>query len=75
MTIIAIDFGTSNTVIAVRDADQERVVRLPGLSVRLDPLVEAVPTLVFVDSQQITIGEPFEPAAGNAGSPALFSQL
>jgi molecular chaperone DnaK (HSP70) len=58
MSIIAIDFGTSNTVIAIQDGEQERVVRLPGLSVRLDPSVDAVPTLVFVDSQQITIGEP-----------------
>jgi molecular chaperone DnaK (HSP70) len=64
MTAIAIDFGTSNTVVAIQDAATQRPTTLT-----LDPLarrmstargsVSVVPSLVFVHSaDRIAVGEP-----------------
>ncbi len=60
MSIVAIDFGTSNTVIAVLDPEQDQIqiLSLPELSARLDPQVDAVPTVVYVDPERIWVGEP-----------------
>lgn len=62
MTAVAIDFGTSNTVISLLEPDTQAptTLRLPGLS-RLfnDPEVAVIPSLVFVrGAGDFVVGEP-----------------
>lgn len=54
-TSYAIDFGTSNTVIARWNAatDTAELVKLPGLSQQLRSLPPLIPSLVYVEDAQI----------------------
>jgi molecular chaperone DnaK (HSP70) len=62
MTAIAIDFGTSNTIVAMIDPVTQlpRSMKFEGLSRVLDTVesVMAVPTLLSVQPDRIVIGEP-----------------
>lgn len=60
MTAIAIDFGTSNTVISLLEPDTQAPVtlRVPNLS-RLFNEVAVIPSLVFVQGKgEFVVGEP-----------------
>lgn len=64
MTIIAIDFGTSNTIVSILEADTKaaKTIRLPEIS-RLftygdNQTIAVTPTLVFIkEANQLVLGE------------------
>lgn len=67
MTVVAIDFGTSNTVVSIIDPDTKKPItlRFEGISrffyssygATAEDLVYVVPSLVFVGSDRLLFGE------------------
>lgn len=62
MNTVAIDFGTSNTVVCIQDStiQSSRVLKLERLSRQfetVDGQVDVVPSLVFVAEEQLLFGE------------------
>jgi molecular chaperone DnaK (HSP70) len=67
MTIIAIDFGTSNTIVSILEADTKQIktIRLPEISRSFETIdchsrhnVFVVPTLVFIkEAERLLLGE------------------
>ncbi|MFT0788251.1 Hsp70 family protein [Synechococcus sp. H55.10] len=71
---LAIDFGTSNTVVAVWDPGQEapRLLSLPGLS---RPSYAAIPSLVYVKGKgQLLVGETVRAGRWGAVDPQRLFQ-
>ncbi|MGQ9838837.1 MAG: Hsp70 family protein [Cyanobacteriota bacterium] len=75
-TTLAIDFGTSNTVVCCWDPQQERARTLtfPGLS-RQGQIHSAIPSLVFVKgSNQLLVGESVRSGRWGAVDPQRLFQ-
>lgn len=74
MTAVAIDFGTSNTVISVLEPDTQAPItlRVPGIS-RLFNDVAVIPSLVFVRGQgEFVVGEPVRSQRLGLAQPQRF---
>ncbi|MBD1844811.1 Hsp70 family protein [Cyanobacteria bacterium FACHB-63] len=74
MTVVAIDFGTSNTVISVLDPDTQAPMtfRVPEISQWFDG-VAVVPSLVFVRGQgEFVVGEPVRSQRLGLSQPQRF---
>lgn len=54
---LAIDFGTTNTVIARWNVGIPEIVNVPDLSVNSDTLPALVPSLVYVHQGQVIVGQ------------------
>ncbi|WP_068816966.1 Hsp70 family protein [Phormidesmis priestleyi] len=60
MTSVAIDFGTTNTVVSILEPDTQtpKTIRFPAISRLLYDEIPVTPTLIFVKSaEQIVLGE------------------
>ncbi len=81
MTVVAIDFGTSNTVVSIADPDTKKptTLRFEGLSrffyssygATAEDLVYVVPSLAFVGSDRLFFGEA---ARGRSSQKERFFQ-
>jgi molecular chaperone DnaK (HSP70) len=78
---IAVDFGTSNTVIARWNpvSDSPETLALPGLSLQLGPMPPLVPSLIYVEQPQadgVVVGQAVRDRGLDiAADPRFFSNV
>lgn len=59
MTTLAIDFGTSNTVVCAYQNQKPLAIDIPGITHRYDGSPPLIPSVLFVgQNQQFLIGAP-----------------